>query len=93
MRKTRVKSGLNNAVGEFNAPRVKNGVGRRIFEWRCEQNMPLWQLAQKSGMAYSKLFALETVEGEHIGRVLTVEKLAQTMGVNPAWLVGWSDCK
>ena len=70
-------------------PRVKSGVGRRIYEWRTQNKISLWQLHKKSGLAYSLLWSLETKEGTRITTVPALEKLATAMNLNPAYLGGW----
>lgn len=83
------KNNADSTKGELSTPRVKSGMGKRIFDWRVERQMPLNQLSRKSGVAYSLLFKLETEEGKIIKQVTTAKRLADAMNVNPAWLYGW----
>lgn len=65
----------------------------RIRQCRETAGLTLKQLAAISGVSFQAIQALETgTRGETSGPgVLTIEKLADALGVIPAYLVGWSD--
>ena len=90
MKNIEIKSYAKSAHGEMTTPRVRQGMGKRIYDWRIKNEVPLYQLHKDSGVAYSLLFKLETEEGSSIHNIKTAVKLSKTMGVNPAWLYGWT---
>lgn len=59
-------------------------LGARLFRIRKEAGLGLIKLGKMAGVSHSSISAIE--KGRQLPAVDTVERLARTLGVSPAWL-------
>ena len=64
--------------------RQRTYVGEQIRKWRQRVKMSQEELANKAGIPQSHVCRLET--GKHAPTYVTIEKLAQALGVKPSQL-------
>lgn len=61
-----------------------SGLGARLFEVRQEAGLGLIKLGKIAGVSHSTIGDIE--KGRQLPAVDTVERLARTLKVSPAWL-------
>ena len=65
-------------------------VGKQIKKWRHQLKMSQQDLAEKAGLPQSHISRLET--GKHAPTYLTIEKVAEALGVKPSQIdLGFDD--
>jgi SOS-response transcriptional repressor LexA len=71
---------------------VMNSLGNKICEFRKAKGLSLRQLAKKTGIASSSIHKIESGDTANPGAV-TVQKLANALGVSPEMLMGLATTK